>query len=205
MSLFTDTYYTITAPAEADLRERGSKFLAYAYPLQSEADVKKYLALLKKKYPDATHHCYAYRLGIDQAAYRASDDGEPANSAGRPILRAIQSLQLSNVLVVVVRYFGGKLLGVPGLIEAYGGAATLALKKATIVEKALMAHYTLFFPFEAENEAYRLLRQVQAKIETYRQEMLCEIDFAIRQGQAEQIAQILKEYHTFECKYRYSS
>ena len=126
MGLFSDTYYEVERDAEFVLRERGSKFYAYVYPVRSEAEIKAKLEGLKRLYPDATHHCYAWVMGARGEAQRANDDGEPGNSAGRPILRAVISVGLTNVLVVVVRYFGGTLLGIPGLIESYGGAAAAA-------------------------------------------------------------------------------
>ena len=121
--LFSDVYYEVERDAEFVLRERGSKFYAYVYGVRSEAEVKEKLEVLKREYPDATHHCYAWVMGARGEAQRANDDGEPGNSAGRPILRAVISAGLTNVLVVVVRYFGGTMLGIPGLIDAYGGSA----------------------------------------------------------------------------------
>src|SRR4051794_38430929 len=121
-------YITIASATTGDFRDRGSKFLAYAYPVLNAADIKEKLQGLKKEHPKAVHHCYAYRLGTDGTQYRANDAGEPSGSAGRPILGQIDSMGLTNVLVVVVRYFGGALLGVPGLINAYKTAATNALE-----------------------------------------------------------------------------
>ena len=121
--LFSDVYYEVERDAEFVLRERGSKFYAYVYGVRSEAEVKEKLEVLKREYPNATHHCYAWVMGARGEAQRANDDGEPGNSAGRPILRAVISAGLTNVLVVVVRYFGGTMLGIPGLIDAYGGSA----------------------------------------------------------------------------------
>lgn len=162
--LFSDTYNEITQNAEASLRERGSKFLAYSYILYNELEVKKHLNELKSKYPDATHHCYAYVIGQGSEAQRANDDGEPSNSAGRPIMRAILSKQLTNVLVVVVRYFGGTLLGIPGLIESYGGSAALVLNESGKVEKMMEEQFLMTTDFQHEQEIHRILNQFQVRI-----------------------------------------
>lgn len=162
--LFSDTYNEITQNAEASLRERGSKFLAYSYIVYNESEVKKHLNELKSKYPDATHHCYAYVIGQGSEAQRANDDGEPSNSAGRPILRAILSKQLTNVLVVVVRYFGGTLLGIPGLIESYGGSAALVLNESGKVEKMMEEQFLMTTDFQHEQEIHRILNQFQVRI-----------------------------------------
>jgi uncharacterized YigZ family protein len=135
MSLFSDTYHQIERNAEFSLKEKGSKFLAYSFLVTQEQDIKAHLMALKSQFPDATHHCYAYVIGQDSQSQRANDDGEPSNSAGRPILKAIISAELTNVLVVVVRYFGGTLLGIPGLIQAYGESATGVLMLSGKVQK----------------------------------------------------------------------
>ncbi|MEN9318373.1 MAG: hypothetical protein RL712_943 [Bacteroidota bacterium] len=157
MGLFSDTYYEVERDAEFVLRERGSKFYAYVYPVRSEAEIKAKLEGLKRLYPDATHHCYAWVMGARGEAQRANDDGEPGNSAGRPILRAVISVGLTNVLVVVVRYFGGTLLGIPGLIESYGGAAAAALAAAGKVEKFIEEIYE-------EQEIHRLIAKYGARV-----------------------------------------
>lgn len=162
--LFSDSYFVIASAQEHQLKSKGSKFLAYAFPVKNEIEIKAKLADLRKKYPDATHHCYAWVLGYDQQNYRANDDGEPANTAGKPIYRQIQKLQLCNVLVVVVRYFGGTLLGVPGLIEAYGLAAAECLAKCKIVENKIMEVYQLSCEFGLENEIYKLCKQYSTVI-----------------------------------------
>lgn len=205
MSLFADTYTTIEAPSKAEVRERGSRFFAFAFPIENENQVKEQLKKLREEYPDATHHCYAYKLGLDNNHYRVNDDGEPSNSAGRPILRAILSAGVTNVLVVVVRYFAGKLLGVPGLIQSYGEAATLALKNATVLEKELCSHYRMEYPFELENEAYRFLRQEQATITAhhYTGEQNV-IEFSLRLGRVERVLNAVKSYHQFKIHYLYT-
>jgi uncharacterized YigZ family protein len=162
--LFSDTYYEIQNDAESSLREKGSRFLAYSFDVKSELQVKEKLHLLKSKYPDATHHCYAFVLGQGSEAQRFNDDGEPSGSAGRPILRAILSMGLTNVLVVVVRYFGGTLLGIPGLIEAYGGAAKLVLSESGKLERVQEEQFTVSTSFEYEQEIHHLLRGFDARI-----------------------------------------
>ena len=164
MGLFSDTYYEVERGAEFVLRERGSKFYAYVYPVRSEAEIKAKLEGLKRLYPDATHHCYAWVMGARGEAQRANDDGEPGNSAGRPILRAVISVGLTNVLVVVVRYFGGTLLGIPGLIESYGGAAAAALAAAGKVEKFIEEIYEISAAFEHEQEIHRLIAKYGARV-----------------------------------------
>ncbi len=164
MSLFSDTYHQIEHTAEFSLREKGSKFLAYSFLISQEQDVKAHLMALKSQFPDATHHCYAYVIGQDSQSQRANDDGEPANSAGRPILRAIISAELTNVLVVVVRYFGGTLLGIPGLIQAYGESATGVLLLSGKVQKMQEETFVISAEFQHEQEIHRLLNSVDARI-----------------------------------------
>jgi uncharacterized YigZ family protein len=135
--LFDDTYKTISQPSESIFRDRGSKFLGYAYPVTSDNDIKAIVANLKAEHPKANHHCWAIRLGIDRSVFRVNDDGEPSGTAGRPILNILLSRNITNVLVVVVRYFGGTLLGVPGLINAYKTATEMALDAAQVLEKTV--------------------------------------------------------------------
>ena len=162
--LFSDVYYEVERDAEFVLRERGSKFYAFVYGVRSEAEVKEKLEVLRREYPDATHHCYAWVMGARSEAQRANDDGEPGNSAGRPILRAVISAGLTNVLVVVVRYFGGTLLGIPGLIEAYGGSSAAALRAAGRVEKYIEEVFAVTAAFEHEQEIHRLVAKFGARV-----------------------------------------
>lgn len=162
--LFSDTYKEIVQPGEANLRERGSKFIAYAFPVHSDEEIRHALQSLKSRYPDATHHCYAWILNPDQSAQRANDDGEPSNSAGKPILRAILSFGLTNILVVVVRYFGGTQLGIPGLIEAYGQATKLVLSACKTVELFIQLSYVVSTDFAHEQEIHRLIRTFDATV-----------------------------------------
>ena len=154
-------YYTIEQPAMAELKERGSRFLAYCFPVESIDICKKHIAALKKEHPKAVHYCLAYRIGTEGLIFRVSDDGEPAGSAGRPILGQIDSKQLTNVMVVVVRYFGGTLLGVPGLINAYKTATSLALQLTPMVQKAVALNYELNFDYHQMNEVMMIVKQYQ--------------------------------------------
>ena len=163
-SLFSDTYNEIEAEKEFNLREKGSKFYAFSYLVRNEEEIKSKIQNLKSKYPDASHHCYAFVQGQGQEAQRANDDGEPSNSAGRPILRAILSLELTNVLVVVVRYFGGTLLGIPGLIQAYGDAAKGVLVLSGKLEKLQEIEFDISADFEHEQLIHRLLKSFENRI-----------------------------------------
>jgi uncharacterized YigZ family protein len=157
-------YNTIERPAIAEFKDRGSKFLAYSFPVLSIDACKKQLVLLKKEHPKAVHYCLAYRIGVDGAIFRVSDDGEPAGSAGRPILGQIDSKQLTNIMVVVVRYFGGTLLGVPGLINAYKTATSLALQLSPIVQKPVEINYELNFDYHQMNEVMMILKHYNCSV-----------------------------------------
>lgn len=162
--LFDDSYWELEGPTEAQLREKGSRFFAYAFPVHSEAEIKEHLAALRLKYPDATHHVYAFSLGPSGEAQRANDDGEPSGSSARPILRAILSAGLTNTLVVVVRYFGGTLLGIPGLIASYGGAAQMALEAGNKQERLIEDDFWIRGEYEQEQAIHLLLRPFSVRI-----------------------------------------
>ncbi len=164
-----DKYTTILDESTADFRDRGSKFLAFAYPVQTLAQIKDRINRLKKEHPKAVHHCLAWRLGTDGTKYRANDDGEPAGSAGKPILGQIDSVGLTNVLVVVVRYFGGTLLGVPGLINAYKTATADALAQCNKVEKWIEQLFEIEFDYPSMGEVLYILKQNDATV--YKQEL----------------------------------
>lgn len=155
-----DTYKSIAASSEGLFKDNGSRFIAKAYPVESEAQVKEIVAALKKEYHDARHHCYAWRLGLDGAAWRANDDGEPSGSAGRPILGQIDSAGLSDILVVVIRYFGGIKLGIPGLIRAYKTSTADALASARVVEKVAGRWYALHFPYDSLPAVMKLVKDM---------------------------------------------
>src|SRR5882762_8983849 len=147
-----DFYYTITQSSNAEFKDRGSKFIAFAFPIETVEEFKQHLQALKKEHPKAVHHCFAYRIGTDGNNFRSSDDGEPPGTAGKPILGQIDSRELVNVLVVVVRYFGGTLLGVPGLINAYKTVAALAFQVTPIIQKQVELKYSIEFDYTQMNE-----------------------------------------------------
>lgn len=188
-----DSYLTIAAPAEAASRERSSKFLAYAYPVQREEQVRELLDSLRKRYYDATHHCYAWRLGPDGASFRANDDGEPSGTAGRPILGQLLSNNLTDCLVVVVRYFGGTKLGVPGLIAAYRESAAAAIAAAQIVQRTVDRTVRVDFPYIAMNDIMRVVKEDQPKIVSQTFDNLCTMVFAIRESRAAQLVEKLRK------------
>ena len=162
--LFSDEYTEPAGNGESTLRDRGSRFMGYAFPVWIESDMKNYLQQIKKQYPDATHHCYAVVMHPDQSYQRSTDDGEPSNTAGRPILRAILSAGLTNVLVIVVRYYGGTQLGIPGLINAYGETAKAAIYAAGRVQQFVEDEVTLEAAFDTEQEIYRMAERTQSRI-----------------------------------------
>ncbi len=172
-------YKTIAASGTSDFRDRGSKFLGYAYPVEATNEVKEKVQALKKEHPKAAHYCIAWRMGTDGSQYRAADDGEPAGSAGRPMLGQIDSLGLTNVLVVVVRYFGGTLLGVPGLIHAYKTAALAALEGLPVVEKWIAAIVEIRFDYATMGEVLYLLKQSEATIHKQDMQLFCIIQAGI--------------------------
>ena len=160
MNLSSDTYKSIAGPSKGIYKELGSKFLAFAYPVETEEEAKSLIASLRKEYFDARHHCFAWRLGLSGEPYRISDDGEPSSTAGRPILGQLLSQELSDILVVVVRYFGGVKLGVPGLIRAYRSATQDALSNATLVEKVAGRHFTIEFDYLQMNDVMKVLKDM---------------------------------------------
>jgi uncharacterized YigZ family protein len=179
-------YSTIEIPAIAEFKDRGSKFLAYSYPVDSVDTSKKIIAGLKKEHPKAVHFCVAYRIGVDGNIFKASDDGEPAGSAGRPILGQIDSKQLTNIMVVVVRYFGGTLLGVPGLINAYKTATTLALQLAPIVQKPIELKYELNFDYHQMNEVMMIVKQYNCSVEEQVAQLFVQIKIGIPKARLEE-------------------
>lgn len=155
-----DTYKSIAAPSEGLFKDNGSRFIAKAYPVEDETQIREIVSALKKEYHDARHHCYAWRLGLDGAAWRANDDGEPSGSAGRPILGQIDSAGLSDILVVVIRYFGGIKLGIPGLIRAYKTSTADALASARVTEKVAGRWYALHFPYDSLPAVMKLVKDM---------------------------------------------
>lgn len=158
----TDSYISISEPAIGSYKDSGSKFLSLAYPVESEEQIRSIIAELKKKHFDATHHCYAYRLGINGEPWRANDDGEPSSTAGRPIYGEILSNGLSDILIVVIRWFGGTKLGVPGLIKAYKSSAASALEAAKRVEKQIKRRCTISYEYPETNTVMKILKEFSA-------------------------------------------
>lgn len=179
-------YYTIDRTATAEYKDRGSKFIAYTFPIQSADDFKKQMEAIKKEHPRATHHCFAYRIGLDNNTYRVSDDGEPSGTAGKPILGQIDSKKLTNILVVVVRYFGGTLLGVPGLINAYKTAASLALQVTPVVQKSIEVNYTLQFDYTQMNEVMIIVKQLNCSVQQQEMNLFCRLVIGIPKGRLDE-------------------
>lgn len=173
------TYRTLNGASNGEFRDRGSKFLAYAWPVQDVSEIKAHLQGLKKEYPKAVHYCYAWRLGTDGTQFRANDDGEPSGSAGRPILGQIDSMQITNALVVVVRYFGGTLLGVPGLINAYKTASAAALSQSQLVEKWIEELVEINFDYPVMGEVLYHLRQAEATVYEQDLQLFCRVKAGI--------------------------
>lgn len=185
--MLNDTYKTIKAPCEGIYKEKGSKFLAFAFPVTSETEIKNHVDSIKKEYYDARHHCYAYILGHDKATYRANDDGEPSGTAGRPIHGQLLSKDITNTLVIVVRYFGGIKLGVSGLINAYKTATKDALDNAEVVEKTVNEIYRVEFEYPLMNDVMRLLKDEGLEQFNQRFEMNCSLDFAVRKSRSTRV------------------
>jgi len=183
-----DTYKTITQPSEEVLfKEKNSKFFGYAFPVQSEEEVKTILEQIKKQHYSARHWCYAYQIGTKTKTYRANDDGEPNNSAGMPIYGQIQSFDVTNILVVVVRYFGGVKLGVGGLVTAYKTAAQMALEQADIIEKTIDVHFLIHFDYKNMNKVMRVIKEKNIHIVNQKLELDCLIEISCRLTQKEEI------------------
>lgn len=183
-----DSYRTLTAPAEAVFKEKSSKFLAFAYPVRSEEEIRERLDVLRKRYYDATHHCYAWRLGPHGEQSRANDDGEPSSTAGRPILGQLMSFDVTYCLIVVVRYFGGTKLGVPGLISAYKESASAVLEAAEIVERTVDTVFDISFSYMVLNDVMRIIKEEQPQVLAQNFDNLCSMTLAIRRSRSEALA-----------------
>jgi uncharacterized YigZ family protein len=186
-----DTYKTLAFPSEEILfKEKNSKFFGYAFPVVWEVEIKENLEILRKKHFGAVHFCYAFQMGTDKIQYRANDDGEPSNSAGMPIYGQIQSFGVTNVLVVVVRYFGGIKLGVGGLISAYKTAAQMALESSEIIEKTINISFIITFDYKNMNKIMRIIKEKNLTIISQKMELNCEMEIATRKKNAEIIFDI---------------
>ena len=187
-----DTYRTISGESEGIFKDKGSKFLSFAYPVEFVEDTKEIIAGLKKQYHDARHHCYAYRIGNENDSYRMNDDGEPSGTAGKPIYGQILSNELTNILIVVVRYFGGTLLGTSGLINAYRNAATDAIGNAEIVTKTIEETLTLNFDYADINKVMRIFREEKLEQLNPVYDERCEISFKVRTSNTQRIKKRLE-------------
>lgn len=195
-----ESYNTIGQTSEAEFKDRGSKFIANAFPVSSVDAFKKHLEEIKKLHGKATHHCFAYRIGADKSLFRVSDDGEPSGTAGKPILGQIDSKDLTNTLVIVTRYFGGSLLGVPGLINAYKMAASMALQIIPVVRKDIEIFYRLHFDYTKLNEIMRVVKQRNARIISQELQLFPEIVLAIPLKVAEITINDLRDIQGLELK-----
>lgn len=196
-----DTYRTLDFPSDEILyKEKNSKFFGYAFPISSEEEAKIILESLRKRHSSAGHCCYAFQIGTDKIQFRANDDGEPSNSAGMPIYGQIQSFDLTNVLVVVVRYFGGVKLGVGGLISAYKISAQMALEESEIIEKTIDIHYIIKFDYKNMNKVMRIIKEKNLDIVSQKMEMSCEIEIKTRKKNAEMIFDIFSNLYEIDIK-----
>lgn len=196
-----DTYKTLAFPSSEILfKEKNSKFFGYAFPIQSESAVKPIIDSLRKQHPNAGHYCYAYQIGSDTIVYRTNDDGEPTNTAGLPIYGQIQSFEVTNVLIVVVRIFGGIKLGVGGLISAYKTAAQLTLESSEIIEKTIDIHYLISFDYKNINKVMRVIKEKNIVIVSQKMDLSCVIEIVTRKKNAEMIFDIFNSMFEIEIK-----
>ncbi len=182
-----DFYFTITQTGSAEFKDRGSKFIAYTFPVETADDFKKRLQELKKEHTKAVHHCFAYRIGTDGNNFRSSDDGEPSGTAGKPILGQIDSKQVTNIAIIVVRYFGGTLLGVPGLINAYKTAAALALQVTPVIQKQVEVKYSIEFDYTRMNDVMMILKQYSCTVINQEMQLFCVITTGIPKNRIEEV------------------
>lgn len=196
----TDHFFTIERVSIAEFKDRGSRFIAYANPLADAIAFRKWLQQLRKEHPKAVHHCYAYRFGTAGDQFRASDDGEPSGTAGKPILAQIDSKNITDAGIVVVRYFGGSLLGVPGLINAYKTAASLALQTVPIIRKAILISYSIEFQYPAMNDVMLVLKQLQCEVIKQESELFPRIELRVPIKSEEDFLQKLTELRNVEIK-----
>ena len=196
-----DFYKTITTPSiETVFKDRNSKFYGYAFPVNEETSIKDFLEFLRKKHHTARHFCYAWQLGTESVRFRANDDGEPSNSAGMPIYGQIQSFEVTNILVVSVRYFGGTKLGVGGLINAYRASARLTLESSAIEEKTIDESFQLNFQYDLMSKVLRILKENSITITRQKLEMDCEIIIAVRKSHIQKIVKIFEPLYRVEIK-----
>src|SRR5688500_18103686 len=196
----SDFYFTIEKPSETEFKDRGSRFLAYAFPIQTADDFKKRIKELKEEHPKAVHPCFAYRLGTDSTNFRSNDDGEPSGSAGKPILGQLDSKHLTNAAVVVVRYFGGTLLGVPGLINAYKTATSLALQLTPIIERPVLVNYELQFDYTLMNDAMLVVKRFGCSVIKSEMQLFCRMVIGVPNVEEEACVNKLSDLHGVDVK-----
>ena len=195
----SDSHYnTIEKPSVAEFKDRGSKFIAYAYPISGISNFKERLAALKKEHPKAAHHCFAYRIGTDGNNFRVSDDGEPSGSAGRPILGQIDSKQVTNVVIIVVRYFGGTLLGVPGLIHSYKTATALAFDENSIIQQPILINCRLQFDYTQMNDVMKIVKQYGCVIQKQETQLFCSLELGVPKNRLEEVLNKMKDLRGVE-------
>lgn len=199
--LFNDHYKTIAGPGEGLFSDKGSKFIAFAYPIRSEEQTKKLITTLKAEHTKARHHCWAFRLSTDKSVFRINDDGEPSGTAGRPILNTLLSNDLTNILVVVVRYFGGTLLGVPGLINAYKSATINAISNCEIIELTVNDVYSLSFDYIRMNDVMKVIKDFGLKIISQDLQSNCKIELEIPKSQLNIVLRKLESTQDITLKY----
>ncbi len=185
----TDSFLTIAKAEEGLFKDKGSKFIAYAFPVESEDEIKEHIQRLKKAHHSARHHCYAWRLGAEKTHFRANDDGEPSSTAGKPILGQMIRLDLTNILIVVVRYFGGTLLGVSGLINAYKESAADVLAHSTIIEKLVETNFTVEFDYPNMNPVMQIFKEENLDQKESQFELRCKIKTSVRKSEAERMTE----------------
>jgi len=202
IKLMEDTFKTISKPSEGLFKDKGSKFISFAFPVNSEDEIRNIVLLIRKEHHSARHHCYAWRLGYDKLLFRANDDGEPSSTAGKPILGQIQSFDLTNILIVVVRYFGGTLLGVSGLINAYRNAASDAIIQAEIIEKLVEKQLFVEFEYAALNEVMKIFKEEKLPQNEPQFDLKCQIKTQIRLKDLSRIEEELKKVESVKITYR---
>jgi uncharacterized YigZ family protein len=195
-----DTFKTIENRSEGYFKDKGSKFFAFAFPVKTEEETKEILNSIKKEHHSARHHCYAWRIGTEEITSRANDDGEPSSTAGKPILGQLQRYELTNIFLVVVRYFGGTLLGTSGLIHAYRTAADEAIKNAIVVTRVIKERYCLKFTCREMNEVMQTIKQENLDINESRFDLDCRLVFSVRKSEAGRIEVLFAQIHGVEVK-----
>ncbi len=197
-STFEDTFLTVSRTSEGLYKDKSSKFFYFSFPVKNEEEIKNHLSDLRKKYFDARHHCFAWMLGKDADQFRANDDGEPNHSAGDPILGQIRSNNLTNILIVVVRYFGGTKLGISGLIQAYKTSATLAIEENEIMEEHLKTSVSIHFPYPVMNDVMKLIKAHDLQILSQEMTLDCQMELEFRKGLEELIVTSLEDIESLE-------